>query len=83
MGSIGKCHVTGYKALENVELYAACDVNEKRASEFAEKHGIKHVFSDYNEMLKLEQLQSVSVCTWNNVHAEISIAALKAGKHAW
>ncbi len=81
VGSISECHVAGYKALENVELYAACDVNEKRASEFAEKHGFKHVFSDYNEMLKLEQLQAVSVCTWNNVHAEISIAALKAGKH--
>jgi predicted dehydrogenase len=80
-GNISTHHTAGYKALENVELYAACDINEQRVNEYAQKYGYKHVFTDYNEMLKLEELDAVSVCTWNSVHAPASIAALKAGKH--
>jgi predicted dehydrogenase len=80
-GNISGCHTAGYKALDNVELYAACDINEQRVKDYAEKHGYKYVFTDYNEMLKLEELDAVSVCTWNSVHAQAAIAALKAGKH--
>jgi len=80
-GGISSVHIPGYKALDNVELYAACDIDEEKVKKVAEKHNIKHVFTDYNEMLKLEELDAVSVCTWNSVHAPASIAALKAGKH--
>lgn len=80
-GNISSFHIAGYKALENVELYAVCDINEQRAVNCAEAHGFQHVFTDYNEMLKLADLDAVSVCTWNSVHAPASIAALKAGKH--
>ena len=80
-GSISEAHIKGYKALDNVELYALCDINEERAKEKAEKHGFAHVYTDYDEMLKLEDLDAVSVCTWNNGHAPATIAALKAGKH--
>ena len=80
-GGISECHISGYKALENVELYAVCDINEQRAINCSKKHDFKHVFTDYNEMLKLCELDAVSVCTWNSVHAPAVIAALKAGKH--
>lgn len=80
-GSISECHIAGYKALDNVELYAVCDINEQRAHNCSKKYDIKHVFKDYNEMLKLVELDAVSVCTWNSVHAPAAIAALKAGKH--
>ncbi|HEX2926812.1 MAG TPA: Gfo/Idh/MocA family oxidoreductase, partial [Ruminiclostridium sp.] len=80
-GNISEVHIAGYKALDNVELYAVCDINEERARNSAEKNGFKHVFTDYNEMLKMPELDAVSVCTWNSVHAPATIAALKAGKH--
>lgn len=80
-GNISGAHISGYKALDNVELYAACDINEERVKACAEKNGFKHVFTDYNEMLKLEELDAVSVCTWNSAHMPAAIAALKAGKH--
>src|SRR5690606_3648889 len=47
----------------------------------AEKYGASKVFTDYNEMLADPELQAVSICTWNESHARISIAAVKAGKH--
>lgn len=40
-----------------------------------------HVFTDYRELLALPEIHSVSICTWNDSHAEISIAALDAGKN--
>lgn len=80
-GNISHLHIAGYRALDNVELYAVCDINGERATACAQRYGIPHVFSDYNEMLKLRELDAVSVCTWNSVHAPATIAALKAGKH--
>jgi len=80
-GNISKSHIAGYKALENVEICAVCDVNEDRAKECAALNNVKHVFTDYNDMLKLSEIDAVSVCTWNNTHASATIAALKAGKH--
>lgn len=80
-GGISHAHMVGYNALDNVEFCAACDLNEERVRAFAQKYGFKHAFTDFNEMLKLEELDAVSVCTWNNAHAAAAIAALKAGKH--
>lgn len=80
-GSISNLHMSGYALLENVEVVAACDINEERVKEFAQKYNIPYTFTDYNEMLKMEELDAVSVTAWNNIHAPASIAALNAGKH--
>lgn len=80
-GGISHSHMLGYNQLDGVEVIAACDLNENRVREFADKYSVKHVFTDYNELLQLKELDAVSVCTWNNAHAPISIAALKAGKN--
>lgn len=80
-GGISSVHINGYKILDNVEVYAACDIDKEKVEQFCEKFNVKHVFTDYNDMLKLKELDAVSVCTWNSEHAPATIAALKAGKH--
>jgi len=80
-GSISESHLNSYKNNPEVEIYAICDLNKERAEEKAKRFGASKVFTDYNELLALPELHSVSICTWNNSHAEISIAALNAGKH--
>lgn len=80
-GSISVSHLQAYKNNPNVELVAVCDLNEERAREKAERFGIPNVYTDYNELLANPEVEAVSVCTWNNTHAEISIAALRAGKN--
>src|SRR5690554_6666444 len=80
-GNISDLHAKGYLEDDRCELYGVCDINKKRAEDFALKHDIPNVYTDLEEMLKQDQLDAVSVCTWNNTHAPISIAALKSGKH--
>lgn len=80
-GSISSMHLSSYKKNTNVELYAVCDLNEERANAAAKLYGATKVYTDYRELLADPVIEAVSICTWNNTHAEISIAALKAGKH--
>jgi predicted dehydrogenase len=80
-GSISELHIAAYLKNNNVELYAFCDLDEERLRFMAEKYDIKHTYTDMNEMLLLEELDAVSVCTWNSAHAPCTIAALNAGKH--
>ncbi|MGO4542281.1 Gfo/Idh/MocA family protein [Paenibacillus sp. 2TAB19] len=80
-GSISSCHLQSYQNNPNAELYAVCDLNEERAQKAADKYGASKVYTDYRELLADPAIEAVSICTWNNTHAEISIAALNAGKH--
>ncbi|MBO4548143.1 MAG: Gfo/Idh/MocA family oxidoreductase [Abditibacteriota bacterium] len=81
-GGISEVHIAGYKALDNVELYALCDINEERLREKGARHGVTRLFTDEAEMLKaLPEIDAVSVTTWNSQHAPCTIMALEAGKH--
>ncbi|MFX3633951.1 MAG: Gfo/Idh/MocA family protein [Candidatus Pristimantibacillus sp.] len=80
-GSISEMHFGSYSKNVDAVLVAVCDVKEERAKAKGEKYDIPHVYTDYNELLANPDIDAVSICTWNNTHAEISIAALKAGKH--
>jgi predicted dehydrogenase len=81
VGSISEMHLKSYVANERVNLTSVCDLNEERAREKAQIYKADKVYTDYNEMLKDEDLDAVSICTWNNGHAEIAVAALNAGKN--
>jgi predicted dehydrogenase len=80
-GSISDVHLESYSKNKQAELYAICDLNEQRAREKADKYGAPKIFTDYRELLKDQELDAVSICIWNNLHAETAIAALDAGKH--
>jgi predicted dehydrogenase len=75
-------HLTGYSELrEDVEITAACDTNEKRLKEVGQKYNIPHLFTDYNDLLALNEIDMVSICLPNYLHAPVTIKALKSGKH--
>ncbi|HEY2494183.1 MAG TPA: Gfo/Idh/MocA family oxidoreductase [Paenibacillus sp.] len=79
-GSISESHLQSYQNNSKAVLWAICDLNESRAQTSADKYNIPHVYTDYREFLANPEIQAISICTWNNSHAEISIAALEAGK---
>lgn len=79
-GNIGVCHMNSYKAFpDRCEVVAVCDIYEEKAKAFAEKYGVKNVYTDAAEMMKNEQLDAVSVCTWNSAHKDATITALNGG----
>ena len=80
-GSISDAHLQAYGANPEAELAAVCDRNGARARAKAEAFGAARTYTDYRELLAQPDIDAVSVCTWNDSHAEISIAALEAGKH--
>lgn len=64
------------------ELVAVCDVVDNRADELGKKYGAK-VFTDVSALLQTCQgeIDVISICSPNGLHAEHSIQALKAGYH--
>lgn len=81
VGSISNEHIKSYQKNENVELYAFCDINEEQLNIMGDKYGIERRFTNMEDMLALEEIDAVSVCTWNSAHAPCTIASLNAGKH--
>lgn len=73
-------HLQEYSWNKAVEIVAVCDINEERALEIGKEYSAK-AYTDYKELLADKDIDAVSVCTPNYLHAPISIDALNAGKH--
>ncbi|WP_248927761.1 Gfo/Idh/MocA family protein [Paenibacillus hamazuiensis] len=76
-------HLPSLSKLPHVEIVAFCDIVPEKAREAAETYGAPDakVYADYRELLKDGGFEVVHVCTPNDSHAEITIAALEAGNH--
>ncbi len=76
-------HMPSLAKISQVQMVAFCDITEEKAEDAAKKFGSEEakVYSDYRELLKDKLIDVVHVCTPNKSHADISIAALEAGKH--
>ncbi len=73
-------HIPEYAENQHVELVAFADPNLERAQEMVELYGGK-AYASYEEILAHEDIDAVSVCTPNYLHAPMTIAAANAGKH--
>ncbi|MEH7384729.1 Gfo/Idh/MocA family oxidoreductase [Bacillus sp. JJ1521] len=80
-GSISDMHLQAYANNSNAILYGVYDYSKERAEAKAEQYGINRVFSSLEEVFHDPEVDAISICTWNNTHADISIGALKGGKH--
>ena len=79
-GFWGKNHARVYGELDSTELVAVCDVNRERAKAVADQFGVK-AYTSSSRMLKNEEIEAVSVCTWSTKLAKEALKALKAGRH--
>ena len=73
-------HIPEYLDNPNAKLTGLYDLNLQRAKDLAEKYDCKF-YESIEDMLADPEIDAVSVCAANHVHAEIATAALKAGKH--
>ena len=76
-------HMPSLSKLGDIEMVAFCDIVLERAEMAKEKYGTPaaKVYTDYQEMLKDQEIEVVHVLTPNRSHAPITIDALHAGKH--
>ncbi|MDF2440673.1 MAG: hypothetical protein JWN98_1657 [Abditibacteriota bacterium] len=80
---IGQAHIKGYSKVPQANIAALCDLDENRARQVAGDNKLENVdiVSDYRALLDRSDIDAVSVCLPNSLHAPIAIAALQAGKH--
>ena len=74
-------HIPAYLKQSDAEIVAVCDLKLDRAKEVAAKHNIQYAVGSIEELVAIDEVDAVSVCTWNNAHASAAIAAANAGKH--
>ena len=80
-GAFGIKHLDGIKNIDGVEVVSLIGRDIEKTREVAAKYGIAHVTTNLAETLALEAVDAVILCTPTQMHADQSIACLKAGKH--
>ena len=63
-------HIPAYLKQDDAEIIAICDINLDRAREVAAKHNIKYAVGSIEELVAIDEIDAVSICTWNNAHAK-------------
>ncbi len=86
-GFMGRTHSNAHRKVGNFfdleyqpVLKAICDFNGEKAAAHAAKWGFESVETDYKKLLARKDIDLVDICLPNNLHAEVAIAAAKAGK---
>ncbi len=80
-GIFNACHIHAYKDNEDIEIIALCDILIDRAKSAADKLGLDHsvCYENYEDVLNLEGLDSIDICTPNYLHSIIAVKALDKG----
>jgi myo-inositol 2-dehydrogenase / D-chiro-inositol 1-dehydrogenase len=80
-GFISAIHADALKRCQGAELTAVASPTPGKAEAFARQHGIAHHFSDYHQLLAMDEVYMVVVGIPNDLHCEFTLAAAAAGKH--
>ena len=80
-GAFGIKHLDGIKNIDGVEVVSLISRDIEKTREVAAKYGIAHVTTDLSESLALKDVDAVILCTPTQMHADQTLACLKAGKH--
>ncbi len=86
-GFMGRTHSNAYRKVANFfdvpykpVLKTICGLEEKEAKAFADRWGFETYTTDWHKVIDDKSIDVVDICVPNNYHAEIAIAAAKAGK---
>ena len=86
-GFMGKTHSNAYlqaakffKSSYKPVLKALCARNAEKAKTFADNWGYESIETDWRKLIARDDIDVIDICTPNNLHKEIAIAAAKAGK---
>jgi len=83
-GVAGGLHANSYDTVAQqgkVKLVAACDVNENAAKTMATEYKMDAHYTDWRDLIKRKDINAVSICLPHYLHADVTVAAARAGKH--
>lgn len=83
LGWFGEVHCEALSGLQDVELYALCTRTESRLENLADRFGVEHTYTDYNDLYANDEVDVVNIVTMWDQHTEPTLAALEAGKHVF
>lgn len=81
VGGIAATHLPGWEASEDADLVAGSDIDPKTLKRWAERNGIERTSTNPADLFADPDIDIIDICTPNNYHAPLAIAAMKAGKH--
>src|SRR5215475_5248717 len=86
-GFMGRAHSNAYRKVGNFfdlayqpVLKAACARDKDKVKAFADKWGYESTETDWRKLIARKDIDCIDICTPNNTHAEIALAAAQAGK---
>ena len=80
-GAFGIKHLDGIQNIDGVEVVSLISRELEKTREVAAKYGIGHLTTDLADSLALPGVDAVILCTPTQMHANQTLACLKAGKH--
>src|SRR3954463_1160115 len=78
---VGALHLAGYTNIPEVEVIALAGLDDDRVRRVAAEYKVPRTYREYEDLLAAPDIDAVSICLPNALHAPVSIAALQAGKH--
>jgi predicted dehydrogenase len=86
-GFMGRAHSNAYRKVNNFfdlayrpVLKSVCARSADKVKAFADKWGYESIETDWHKLIARKDIDLIDICTPNNTHAEIAIAAAQAGK---
>lgn len=77
---LGQHHARVYSQLEEVNLIAVADLNEKKGRKVAQRYGCKY-YRDYNLMLDKEDIEALSIDVAVRLHKKVALDVISRKKH--
>ncbi len=81
LGFAGETHTKAYQQIPGVEVVALAGLERDKLEALGAEYGVPNLYDNYEELIARDDLDIVSVCVPNYLHAPIAIAALEGGRH--
>lgn len=80
-GGIVNTHMPGWATSGITEVVAGSDVSEEAMVKWGERYGVTKLSTKAEDIINDPDIDIIDICTPNNYHAPLAIAAMQAGKH--
>jgi len=80
-GWAGAAHARGYLGAGGFKLAAVADLIPERRKKMMGEFGVAREYSEAKDLIADKELDAISICLPNHLHAPAAIAALRAGKN--